>query len=310
MELSILLIKQIGSLFVMIFFGYMAFKLHLVKFEDSKVLSILSLYVIFPCVIIDSFQIGYSQERMQGLTLAIVASIGVHILYIAVSYVVKKIAPINPIEEASLIYSNAGNLIIPLVAYVLGTEWVFYCSAYVAVQNVFIWTHGKSVIREAREFDLKQLLLNTNIMATLLGMTLFVTKVSLPSVLGNAVSATGSMVGPISMIITGIIIASMDLKNVFTNLRAYGVSAARLMIYPLMVILLCCGSGMLNWHPQAEQILLIVLLASAAPTASMITQLAQIYNKDAHNASVINVMSIIFCIITMPVMVFVFQALC
>jgi predicted permease len=281
-----------------------------VKFEDSKVLSILSLYVIFPCVIIDSFQIGYSQERMQGLTLAIVASIGVHILYIAVSYVVKKIAPINPIEEASLIYSNAGNLIIPLVAYVLGTEWVFYCSAYVAVQNVFIWTHGRSVIREAREFNLKQLLLNPNIIATVLGMTLFVTKVSLPSVLGNAVSATGSMVGPISMIITGIIIASMDLKNVFTNLRAYGVSAARLMIYPLMVILLCCGSGMLNWHPQAEQILLIVLLASAAPTASMITQLAQIYNKDAHNASVINVMSIIFCIITMPVMVFVFQALC
>lgn len=310
MELSILLIKQIGSLFVMIFFGYMAFKLHLVKFEDSKVLSILSLYVIFPCVIIDSFQIGYSQERMQGLTLAIVASIGVHILYIAVSYVVKKIAPINPIEEASLIYSNAGNLIIPLVAYVLGPEWVFYCSAYVAVQNVFIWTHGRSVIREAREFNLKQLLLNPNIIATVLGMTLFVTKVSLPSVLGNAVSATGSMVGPISMIITGIIIASMDLKNVFTNLRAYGVSAARLMIYPLMVILLCCGSGMLNWHPQAEQILLIVLLASAAPTASMITQLAQIYNKDAHNASVINVMSIIFCIITMPVMVFVFQALC
>ncbi len=310
MELSILLIKQIGSLFVMIFFGYMAFKLHLVKFEDSKVLSILSLYVIFPCVIIDSFQIGYSQERMQGLTLAIVASIGVHILYIAVSYVVKKIAPINPIEEASLIYSNAGNLIIPLVAYVLGTEWVFYCSAYVAVQNVFIWTHGRSVIREAREFNLKQLLLNPNIIATVLGMTLFVTKVSLPSVLGNAVSATGSMVGPISMIITGIIIASMDLKNVFTNLRAYGVSAARLMIYPLMVILLCCGSGMLNWHPQAEQILLIVLLASAAPTASMITQLAQIYNKDAHNASVINVMSIIFCIITMPVMVLVFQALC
>jgi predicted permease len=247
---------------------------------------------------------------MKGLTLAIVASIGVHILYIAVSYVVKKIAPINPIEEASLIYSNAGNLIIPLVAYVLGTEWVFYCSAYVAVQNVFIWTHGRSVIREAREFNLKQLLLNPNIIATVLGMTLFVTKVSLPSVLGNAVSATGSMVGPISMIITGIIIASMDLKNVFTNLRAYGVSAARLMIYPLMVILLCCGSGMLNWHPQAEQILLIVLLASAAPTASMITQLAQIYNKDAHNASVINVMSIIFCIITMPVMVFVFQALC
>lgn len=310
MELSILLIKQIGSLFIMILFGYMAQKLHVVKFEDSKALSVLVLYLIFPCVIIDSFQIGYSREKMLGLELAIAASIGVHILYIAMSYVAKKIAPINSIEHASLIYSNAGNLIIPLVAYVLGPEWVFYCSAYVAVQTVFVWTHGKSIIREARDFNLKQLLLNTNIIATILGIILFVSGTSLPSVLANAVSATGSMVGPISMIITGIIIANMDLKNVFNNIRAYGVSAARLLIYPLMVVLLCCFSGMLNWHPQAEKILLIVLLASAAPTASVITQMAQIYNKDAYNASVINVMSIIFCIITMPVIVLVYQALC
>jgi hypothetical protein len=180
----------------------------------------------------------------------------------------------------------------------------------VAVQTIFIWTHGKSIIRETRDYDLKGLLLNPNILATILGIILFVNKVSLPSVLGNAVSATGSMVGPISMIITGIIIASMDLVKVFNNIRAYIVSAARLVFYPLMVVFMCCFSGMLNWHPQAEKILLIVLLASAAPTASAITQMAQIYNKDAYNASVINVMSIIFCIITMPVIVFIYQAFC
>lgn len=310
MELSILLAKQIGSLFIMILFGYIVQKCNIVKFEDSKALSKLSLYLIFPCVIIDSFQISYSREKMLGLALAIIASIGVHILYIAMSYVVRKVIPINSIEHASLIYSNAGNLIIPLVAFVLGTEWVFYCSAYVAVQTVFIWTHGKSIIREARDFDLKQLLLNTQIIATIVGMLLFVTKTSLPEVLGNAVSATGSMVGPISMIITGIIIANMDLKKVFNNVRAYMVSAARLVIYPLIVVMLFCCSGMLNWHPEAGKILLIVLLASAAPAASSITQMAQIFEKDAYNASVINVMSIIFCIITMPVIVFIYQVLC
>lgn len=309
MELSILLVKQIGSLFIMILFGYVVQKCHIVEFEDSKALSRLSLYLIFPCVIIDAFQIGYSQEKMLGLELAIAASIGVHILYIALSYVVKKITPINSIEEASLIYPNAGNLIIPLVAYVLGPEWVFYCSAYVAVQTVFVWTHGRSVIREAREFNLKQLLLNPNIMATIIGITLFVTKISLPSVVGNAVSATGSMVGPISMIIIGIIIGNMDLKDVFMNGRAYAVSAARLLIYPLVVAAMFGFSGMVYWHPQAERILLIVLLASAAPTASAITQMAQVYNKDAYNASVINVMSVIFCIITMPVIVMIYQAL-
>lgn len=310
MELSILLVKQIGSMFLMIFFGYLAQKLHIVKFEDSKTLSRLALYLIFPCVIIDSFQIGYSSEKMLGLELAIAASIGVHILYIAMSYIVKKIISINNIEEASLVYSNAGNLIIPLVAYVLGPEWVFYCSAYVAVQTVFAWTHARSVIREVREFDVKQLLLNPQIIATILGMILFVSGISLPEVVGNAVSATGSMVGPISMIITGIIIGNMDLKNVFINIRAYGVSAARLLIYPLIVVLIFCWSGMVNWHPEAQRILLIVVLASAAPTASMITQMAQIYQKDSYNASVINVMSIMFCIITMPLIVMIYEALC
>lgn len=310
MELSILLVKQIGSMFLMIFFGYLAQKLHIVKFEDSKTLSILSLYLVFPCVIIDSFQIGYSAEKMLGLILAIAASIGVHIVYIVLSCVVKKIISINSIEEASLIYSNAGNLIIPLVAYVLGPEWVFYCSAYVAVQTVFAWTHARSVIREVREFDLKQLLLNPQILATLLGMALFVSGVALPEVLGNAVRATGSMVGPISMIITGIIIGNMDLKNVFINIRAYGVSAARLLIYPLIVVLIFCWSGMINLHPEAQRIMLIVVLASAAPTASMITQMAQIYQKDSYNASVINVMSIMFCIITMPLIVMIYETWC
>ena len=43
-----------------------------------------------------------------------------------------------------------------------------------------------------------------------------------------------------------------------------------------------------------------VLLATAAPAAAMVTQLAQLYNKDVKYASVINVMSVIFCIVTMP----------
>lgn len=62
-------------------------------------------------------------------------------------------------------------------------------------------------------------------------------------------------------------------------------------------------------HPDAEYILMIVLIATSAPAAAMITQLAQIYGKDSRYASVINVMSVIFCIITMPVMVLSYEML-
>ena len=41
---------------------------------------------------------------------------------------------LDAVEKASMIYSNAGNLIIPIVTAVLGKEWVIYSSAFLSVQ--------------------------------------------------------------------------------------------------------------------------------------------------------------------------------
>ena len=62
-------------------------------------------------------------------------------------------------------------------------------------------------------------------------------------------------------------------------------------------------------HAEAEYILLIVLLATSAPSAVMVTQLAQIYDRDAKYASVINIMSVIFSIVTMPLIVLLYESL-
>ncbi len=51
----------------------------------------------------------------------------------------------------------------------------------------------------------------------------------------------------------------------------------------------------------------MTLLAAAAPSASTINQMAQIYNHDAGYASAINVTTILLCIVTMPTMVALYQ---
>ena len=50
MEISFLLFKQIAQFFIMIIMGYTLVKLKIVKSEDSKVLSMVCLYLIMPCV--------------------------------------------------------------------------------------------------------------------------------------------------------------------------------------------------------------------------------------------------------------------
>ena len=53
--------------------------------------------------------------------------------------------------------------------------------------------------------------------------------------------------------------------------------------------------------------LLIVFLAVITPSASTITQMCQVYGNDSQYASAINVMTTLFSIVTMPLMVLLFQ---
>lgn len=75
MQISILLMKQILELFLMIFMGYVIVKTGLLKDEDSKVISKIVLYLIIPCVIINAFQVEYTDDKVKGLFLALVASV-------------------------------------------------------------------------------------------------------------------------------------------------------------------------------------------------------------------------------------------
>jgi predicted permease len=230
-------------------------------------------------------------------------------LYIVITILANKIFHLKLIEQASLIYSNAGNLIIPLVSAVLGKEWVLYCCAYVVVQTFLMWSHGKSLICGVKGMDLKKILLNINIIAIFIGVILFLTGVAIPPIVKISLENTGSMIGPICMIVMGMLIGNMNLKEVFSNKRTYLICFGRLIIYPVLVVLIFCFSGIVKLHPDAQQILLVVLLAAAAPAAATVTQLAQVYDRESGYASIINIMSILFCIITMPAVVMLYEFL-
>ena len=115
------------------------------------------------------------------------------------------------------------------------------------------------------------------------------------------------MITPASMLVIGMAIGNVNLKWVFKQKRPYLICFFRLILYPILGVLGFGILGQMGLHKDVEYILMIVLLATAAPAAAMITQLAQLYNKDVKYASVINVMSVIFCIITMPTMVMLYE---
>lgn len=139
--ISLLLMGQIGQLFLMILMGYILVKSGLLKSTDSKTISVIVLYLVIPCTIINSFQVDYTVETRNGLILAVIAAIFIHIIFFALTKLLGKIFKFNSIEKASIIYSNAGNLIIPIVAGILGDKWVLYCCGFMSLFSLYFYGH-------------------------------------------------------------------------------------------------------------------------------------------------------------------------
>ena len=175
--ISLILAKKILSLFLVMALGIVLVRCGIVRSRDSKVLSMISLYLVMPCVIISSFQVKYQPEILNGLLLALATAVLLHLVLIVVVGFLGKVLKLDGVEETSLIYSNAGNLIIPIVTAILGKEWVIYTSAFLSVQLFLLWSHAKMKLCGEKGIDLKKILTNINMIAIFAGVLLFLLKV-------------------------------------------------------------------------------------------------------------------------------------
>ena len=267
------------------------------------------LYLIIPCVIINAFQVDYTKKTVNGLLIALAASVLLQVVLLLVVFVMGKLFSLNEVETASIYYSNSGNLIVPIVTFVLGQKWVLYGCVFMSVQLIFLWTHCKKIISRESSYDWKKIILNINMISIAIGAILFFTRIRLPELITNTISSVGNMIGPASMIVTGMLFAGMDLKAIFANKRVYFISALRMLVIPLIALFLIKISHLATLSADAQKIMLIVFLAVITPSASTVTQMCQVYGNDAHYASAINVVTTLCAIVTMPFMVLLFSCI-
>ena len=302
MHISILLMEQIIQLFLMIFMGFLIVKAKLLNSEDSKILSIIVLYLIIPCVIINAFQVDYTPQTVKGLLIALAGSVMTQVILLIVVSILGRVFHLNEVEVASIYYSNSGNLIVPIVMFILGKEWVLYGCVFMSVQLIFIWTHCKKIISREASYDWRKIVLNINMISIAIGIILFLTRIHLPETINDTLSAVGSMIGP------GMLFAGMDFKQIFANKRVYFVSFLRLIIVPVIALFLIKCSQLSTLSSNGNKLMLIVFLAIITPSASTVTQMCQVYGNDSQYASAINVVTTLLAIVTMPLMVMLFQS--
>lgn len=155
------------------------------------------LYIALPCTLVNAFQTDYDPNILGAFLVTLAIAVLIHGIFWLVCWLLDRTGrQLTPAEKASVIYSNAGNLIIPIVLNTLGQEYVIYTCSYMAFQGFLVWTHGQKLMGGEGRLTLKKVVKNPCLCAILMGMALFFLHIRLPDVLGTAVSSMGSCVGP------------------------------------------------------------------------------------------------------------------
>ena len=160
---------------------------------------------------------------------------------------------------------------------------------------------------EEKNINIKKILTNINMIAILVGLILFIFQIKLPDVPSRAVSNIASMLGPVSMIMLGMIFAGASVKEVVGNKRLYLIVFLKMLVTPSIILLVLKLSGLAALVADGETILLVSLLATISPAATSVTQICQLYHRDPTYAGAINLATTAVCILTMPIMVLLYS---
>ena len=99
MNASLVLMSKLISMMIVAAVGLITIRIGLLDERDRRQLAKLSLYVLQPCLIISSFQIELTPERLKGFGLAVIFAGLIHAGFIAAAELLVKIGLLDVVEE-------------------------------------------------------------------------------------------------------------------------------------------------------------------------------------------------------------------
>lgn len=298
----------IGQIIVMALLtgvGVLCGAVGIVNKDRSKCLSDIALKIATPALIVTSFQREYTDENASRLLYSLILAVTALAVSAAVSYLLihrKGDKDKQTIERFSAIYTNCGFIGIPLINGVYGEEGVFYLTAFYALFNLTVWSHGLFMMKGGG--GIKNILGSLKapaFIAVFVGLALFLLRIDLPDILDSALGYVGDLTTPLGMIVAGATIAGTKKIQGSDRIRICLVTGIRLLLIPAIVI------GVFLLFPFDGLLMGVNVIAIACPAAAVCTMFAVTYNKDSLYASQIFAVTTVLSALTLPLVMKLFE---
>ena len=295
--------SSVGILFILIFSGYLMGKFKILTKNGIGQLVNVLLYVVTPCVIVNSFlTVDYSKKNLNDLLISGGCAFLTHFVAILFSFVFfkEKSKAKQSVLRFGLIFSNASFMSIPLASELFGQQGVFYVSSYVIVFNLVTWTYGISLYKmgdKSHSESKVKAILNPGVVGVAIGLPLFFLSITLPKIIAQPIEYVASINTPLAMMVTGFYLIGSNIRLGIKDLKLWFNVFLRLIVVPGIMLLI------FKYIFSISDILLACcILPASAPSAAITTMLASKYDADTALASRLVSITTILSIITIPLM--------
>lgn len=304
-----IIIKQIFVLIILALVGVIGAKRGIIKPEMREGLSKIVFNLTLPFLIVtnvSSIDIDKSHLLDWGVII-LIAFISI-LFSILLGYITQRMLKLEKDKQTIHIlhtaFTNAVFLGFPILDMLFPNgEGILYGILYFLTQNTSMWTLGVYMLdKEKKHKGIKSLkkLLNPNTISFFIGILMFLLNIKLPDYIHGAFSGLGKTTIYLAMLYTGAVLASIKLKDIFTEKSSFILSFNRLIVGPIVFIFLMYGFFELIPFKISNIAKTVIILEMAMPCQTLIIILSPQYNQNSFYAIRNFAISTIASIVTLP----------
>ena len=309
------LLSIIGVLFLLMATGFLARKIGVINLESTKHLSKLIIVIGQPMMIVAALiSKDFSAENLKAGLFYMALGFLLHPMLALFGFL---FAPIcskgrqRNLTTFGFIFNNCAFIGFPILSAIFGDNGPFYGSFFVIGFHIYLWTMGMWILSRGEKhvkLTPKKAIVNYGTIPCIIGLGLYLLKgaIPVPAIFDFSYTFTnylGSLCLPISVLVTGVLLASQDFKRLLADKRLYLFNAIKLILVPTIICILAklVTLGMADNY----DIVLFCGVICGMPCAATITMLAEMYDLDSPYAARMVGSTSILSLATLPLIYFI-----
>lgn len=297
-----LLLQQMLVLFIYMMLGFFLARKGVLDERAGKTFSWMVVNVANPALIIlptINKETTLSPEQIwEALKLAVIMYVALIVIAKVITMFMRTSMEKN-LYQMMMIFNNIAFMGFPIVAAAYGPDALLYSALFTLPFCLLIYTYGIVLITANGEKLKLRSIFNIGVIAVIFALAMLFIKPDMPEFVITATKGVSNLTGPLSMMVIGISLAGMKLKDVFCDKTLWLFSFVKLLVIPII------GTLIVIRLLDNDLLCHVCMVMLGTPVASMVVMLAQTYDADSELMSRGVALTTILSVITIPMVSFI-----